>query len=364
MGAAIWQNDGGTWALASPDTYTDEAALHDRVEEAPQILPLAGDPTLAIAGREVYIGGGKADLIAVETSGRLVVIEVKLARNPEARRAVVAQILTYAAFLRGLSVQDLESQVLAEHLSKRGHATLADLVQAGDQTGSFEAEAFDDALRQSLAEGRFRLVLVLDSVPAELVRLTGYLALIADRVTIDLITVSSYNINGAQVLVPQRVDPEHLVSAVPGSTPRAATNPPPLLEGADAFKSAIERAKPEQQPLLRKLVGWAEELQSAGLARLYAVEGKTRVTLLPRIPGDFGLATVVCDSNGAALWLFRGVFERRAPQSISIVEHLLTEPLKQGNSIRDPGDALLQAVTDAYREASPSAVAPAENLPK
>jgi hypothetical protein len=32
------------------------------VEEAPQILPLAGDPTLAIAGREVYIGSGKADL--------------------------------------------------------------------------------------------------------------------------------------------------------------------------------------------------------------------------------------------------------------------------------------------------------------
>jgi hypothetical protein len=43
-------------------------------------------------GREVPLGGGYADLLAVEASGRLGMIEVKLARNSEARRAVVAQV--------------------------------------------------------------------------------------------------------------------------------------------------------------------------------------------------------------------------------------------------------------------------------
>ena len=49
----------------------------------------------------------------MESSGRLVIIEVKLAGNAESRRAVVAQVLSYAGYLQGLSPGQLESQVLA-----------------------------------------------------------------------------------------------------------------------------------------------------------------------------------------------------------------------------------------------------------
>ena len=98
---AIWLNDKEAWRLVAPSGFPDEAALHTLVEQAPQILPLAGAPSLVVLGREVQLGSGSADLIAVEPSGRLVVIEVKLARNAEARRAIVAQVLTYAAFLKG-----------------------------------------------------------------------------------------------------------------------------------------------------------------------------------------------------------------------------------------------------------------------
>src|SRR5947208_11899103 len=94
---AIWRNDGSGWRALRPTGFPDEAALHRLVEEAPQMLPLAGTPRLVVVGREVQLGGGYADLLAVEPSGRLAVIEVKLARNAEARRAVVAQVLTYAA---------------------------------------------------------------------------------------------------------------------------------------------------------------------------------------------------------------------------------------------------------------------------
>jgi RecB family endonuclease NucS len=59
------------------------------------MLPLAGFPRLTVLGREVRLGGGYADLLAVESSARLVVIEVKLADNAESRRTVVAQVLSY-----------------------------------------------------------------------------------------------------------------------------------------------------------------------------------------------------------------------------------------------------------------------------
>src|SRR3972149_3886245 len=100
---AIWHNAGGKWGQLAPIGFEDEAALHDLVEESPEMLPLAGAPQLAILGREVRLGGGYADLLAGESSGRLAVIEIKLRTNPEARRAVVAQVLAYAAYLYGLA---------------------------------------------------------------------------------------------------------------------------------------------------------------------------------------------------------------------------------------------------------------------
>jgi len=94
---AIWQNDGTEWRLLAPTGFPDEQTLHDFVEETFQILPLAGDPKLVVWGKDVGLGNGYADLVAIEPSGRLVVVEIKLSRNAEARRAVVAQVLTYAA---------------------------------------------------------------------------------------------------------------------------------------------------------------------------------------------------------------------------------------------------------------------------
>jgi RecB family endonuclease NucS len=83
---AIWSSDPeGGWRLLSTETFEDEATLHTLVEKSPQMLPLAGSPTLAIVGREGRLGTGYADLIAIEPSGRVVVIEVKLARNAEGR---------------------------------------------------------------------------------------------------------------------------------------------------------------------------------------------------------------------------------------------------------------------------------------
>jgi hypothetical protein len=40
------------------------------VQQAPQMLPLAGSPQLTVLGREVRLGSGFADLIAVESTGR------------------------------------------------------------------------------------------------------------------------------------------------------------------------------------------------------------------------------------------------------------------------------------------------------
>lgn len=122
---AIWQHANAGWQLLLPSGFPSGAILHGLIEQAPHILPLAGTPQLVVLGSEVLLGGNYADLIAIESYGQLAIIEIKLAKNPEARRAVVAQILTYAAYLRGLDVPTLEREILGGHLQKRGYASLA-----------------------------------------------------------------------------------------------------------------------------------------------------------------------------------------------------------------------------------------------
>src|SRR5260370_21790841 len=96
---AIWQNDGTGWHLLVPTGFPNEATLHDLVEQAPHVLPLAGAPQLIVLGREGQLGSGYADLIAIEPEGRMAIIDIKLAPNAEARRTVIAQVLAYASYL-------------------------------------------------------------------------------------------------------------------------------------------------------------------------------------------------------------------------------------------------------------------------
>lgn len=96
----IWRRQDDEWGRLTPSEFDSEEKLHDLVESSPGLLPLSGNPSMVVLGREVQLGPGYADLLAVETDGRLVVIEIKLRKNAETRRAVVAQILTYAAYLK------------------------------------------------------------------------------------------------------------------------------------------------------------------------------------------------------------------------------------------------------------------------
>lgn len=67
---AIWGTDAnGRWLLLAPTPYLAEAELHGLVRDAPQMLPLAGTPQLTLLGRELRLGSGYADLLAVESTG-------------------------------------------------------------------------------------------------------------------------------------------------------------------------------------------------------------------------------------------------------------------------------------------------------
>jgi hypothetical protein len=358
--SAIWRRENEEWRPLLASGFPSEEALHDLVEDAPHLLPLSGDPSLVVVGREVALGAGYADLLAIEADGRLAIIEIKLRRNAEARRAVVAQVLTYAAHLKGLQSDVLESEVLRTHIERRPFDSLAEAVRELDQAGEFDQQAFSDGLAESLVTGGFRLVLVLDEAPAELVQLVGYLESISAGVVLDLITVSAFDVGDEQILVPQRVDPEHVASQLPerqaatASAARRAAKPKPI-DGTEQFEEAIERAPAATQQSLRRLLDWARELERRKLAALKSVLGDGRQILLVWLPGEKAGLTSVWNDNGAYISLWRSVFARHAWEQIGPIEHLIGKPIGQGNTVPDPAQSLLELLTVAYERAAKNA---------
>jgi hypothetical protein len=349
---AIWHKDPSGWRLLAPAGFPDEQTLHDLVEQAPHVLPLAGSPHLVIVGREVHLGNGYADLLAIETTGRLCVVEVKLASNGEARRAVVAQILAYAAFLHGLTIEEVERDVLGPKLRDRGHDSLIGALTGSGESGLLDPEDVARALAENLASGAFRLVLVLDQAPPELARLVGYLEAMTEKLVIDLVTVSKYDVGGQEVMVPQRVDPERVNSE--SSKPARAVVHGETTDGVGAFASLIEEAPADARPQLERLVAWARGLEDEGLARVRSSLKPGWDRLLVLIPSEgVGLITIWCDRSGGYVQFWRSVFDRLAPISLAAVEAAIAPAaVTGGGNTRIVTDELLTALTNAYREAA------------
>lgn len=355
----IWTNTGQGWELGSPRPFRDEATLHSLIEENPQFLPLAGAPRRAVLGSEVQLGTGYADILAFEPSGRPAVVEVKLASNPQARREIVSQVLAYAAFLQGHSVRALEQGPLRRFLQNSGHDSILEAVKALDQEGAVDDESFESSMQEFLDGGSFRLVLVLDEVPAELERVVAYLdSVTIAELTIDLIVLRVYEVNGAQVALPHRISP-HIDTTVkyanPSST-RSGASKGILSDGADTFKASVETTTGAVRETFDELIVWAEGLASLPNVRLFTYQNPRvgTYTLLPRImPDNAGLVTIYNYDQRPSMTIYRSVFERRALESIKSVERVIAPvEIGQGNTIYDITPELLDALAGAYRESA------------
>lgn len=130
------------------------------------MMPICRELPLRKAGSTVFL-----DLLGVTAQGRLVLVECKLWRNPQARREVVAQILEYAALLRRWSYADLTA-CLKSALNWSGANPL--FAQVAERTSLNEA-AFVDAVSRSLRAGDFDLIIAGDGIRSDLEAIAGHL---------------------------------------------------------------------------------------------------------------------------------------------------------------------------------------------
>src|SRR5215216_4083698 len=91
------------WESVDSNDYTAETELQKLLSDSPDVISMEeirpGAASLIAAVREFSLPVGYIDILAFTARGDIAIIECKLARNTQAKREVIGQILDYAAHL-------------------------------------------------------------------------------------------------------------------------------------------------------------------------------------------------------------------------------------------------------------------------
>lgn len=154
--------------------YPDEKTLQILIAQSPGLLPGAEEAPMVVA-QEVAVAAGYIDVLGVDTNGNIAVVECKLKANPDIRRQVVGQILAYASSLWQMTYEAFDA-AWTTSFNKTSPQQKTSLVQhIAEYAGAdWDEEAFRTTVTQRLANGHFRLIIVVDTITDELKRIVQY----------------------------------------------------------------------------------------------------------------------------------------------------------------------------------------------
>lgn len=150
------------------DGKFSEAWLQKLVQRHPDILPVGeiepGFGRLLPVAMEVPCSQGYIDNVFVSPDGDIVICELKLWRNPQARREVVAQVLDYISALNEMTYDTFERMCLSGQMSLDVQS-LYELV--ADQGDGLDEASFVDAVSRNLDRGRVLALAVGDGIRSQ-----------------------------------------------------------------------------------------------------------------------------------------------------------------------------------------------------
>lgn len=203
FGAALLiKMPGGGWTVPATTAYPKEAVLRDLIRDNPSMIVGVADPAVAAVEEFGVPGTGRIDVMIVEASGQITLVEAKLEANPEIRRKVLGQVFAYAAGLAAMSFEQFD-----EAWTARCNSSVIDSV-LGTSADADERAELRKQLENTLSTGSFRLVVAVDQLTDELKASVSYLAthLDVDIVALELAYASH---DGVEVLVPRSFGTEH-----------------------------------------------------------------------------------------------------------------------------------------------------------
>lgn len=171
------------------DRSISEGWFQDLLFKNPSLIPIDEieeifGPLIPVA-RELPTDAGPVDVVFISPRGYITLVETKLFRNPEARRAVVAQIIDYASAMSTWTYQDFCDAVRLKRRIDDDRPTGPSTLIGGDadpilplvrDDPDFDEARFIDAVTKNLAQGKFLLLIAGDGIQHGVEQLADTLA--------------------------------------------------------------------------------------------------------------------------------------------------------------------------------------------
>ncbi len=213
----------------SPEEFRNEEELESLLAHNPALLRCDAETHVAHVTSQLNLpDAGRLDLLMVDAKGLPIAVEVKLVRNAESRRDVIAQAIDYVSSLTNLTVDELDRM-------SGGKLEQALMKLAGGDESLF-AQVWD-ATGMNLRSGRARLIVALDEAPRDLQRIFRFLARYSS-LDLRIVTVQRHRAESlGEIFASQLlVDPE---AEDVGHRPRPVREPLPELHSViDAYNQS------------------------------------------------------------------------------------------------------------------------------
>jgi hypothetical protein len=219
--SVILKNQGSAEAIQRI-SFSNEVELQKLLAENPSLLQNEEEPSLAFVQSEVKLGNsGYLDLLLINSDGLPIAVEVKLQKNSESRREVVAQAIDYITALTDKTVDELDEQTGAQ---------LSQAIRSFDES-DVEFERRWRAIGANLRAGLARLIVAVDGSNPGLERMLRFLAE-KSELDVQLVVVEQYQgVGDLRVFVSRQTFTQGSVS---DSSP-TAINDSRLLEAVGKY---------------------------------------------------------------------------------------------------------------------------------
>ena len=289
----------------------------------------------------------RIDLLALDSEGRLVVIELK---RSDQGSLMDLQAIRYAAMVANMTLK----QAIDAHSEY-----LRRLERDDDDEQQLQGHLSSDDAETRLNTSSPRIILVSADFGKELT--TSVLWLNEVGLDITCIKMQPYKsgddlfLERSQVIpVPQATD--YLVRLRDRETEASLQESFQVetSQGVGAFKRAIQQARDDQKQRLENLCEIALSLESEGLSKLWTRVGSYNTVLRIELPdSDRGLVYVYVNKAGYGYLQFGvSLFDSRAPTSKERIEALIGRDFAESSTLWELPDGFLEALRDAYREAN------------
>jgi hypothetical protein len=279
------RNSGGKWQVIDKVSFEKESDLQNMLHESPELVGEDADAVIVTTREAGLPGSGYTDLIGVTGDGSILIVETKLARNPEVRRKVIGQVLEYAAYLWGMKFDQFDS------IFKRQEGkSVLDLLQ--EKGAGLERKELQKQISASLLAGNFSLLIAVDEINPELERIISFLGSRTNAIRLEGLEMETYKHGTIELVVPHRH--KQIETGASTSTP-----------GTSIEQILAETESEESRKLLRVIMeGWSN-------AGNYFVFGKKGASCRSEIAGQE--ETMFCVYTGWLESTLKRLQQRGAP---------------------------------------------------